>query len=113
VLQIRDPLLFWLRDQGWKKIQIRDEHPGSYFFEIKILKFFDAHPDPGSCQLWIRDGKSRIRDKHPRSATPTAAVNTIYTGLSYFPGLVTAVDHKREILKLCENAVIGDELFSN
>ncbi len=61
----------------------------------------------------IWEGKSRIRDKDPRSATPTAAVNTIYTGLRYFPGLITAVDHKREILKLCENAAIGDDLFSN
>jgi hypothetical protein len=31
-----------------EKIQNQDEHPGSYFFEIKILKFFDAHPDPGT-----------------------------------------------------------------
>jgi hypothetical protein len=48
---------------------IRDEQPGSYFLElrnhffwVKILKFFDA--DPGS-----RMEKSRIRDKHPGSAT--------------------------------------------
>jgi hypothetical protein len=50
---------------------IRDEHPGSYFselthpgsyfselsnfFELKILKFFNAAP--GSCQPWIRNGK--------------------------------------------------------
>jgi hypothetical protein len=34
---------------------IRDEHPGSYsrelrnnFFGLKIPKFFDADPDPGS-----------------------------------------------------------------
>ncbi len=45
---IRDP------NPGWEKIRIRDEHPGSYFRELrnnvlglKILKFFDADPDPG------------------------------------------------------------------
>ncbi len=51
---------------------IRDEQPGSYFLElrnrffalfgVKILKFFDE--DPGSGME-----KSRIRDKHPGSAT--------------------------------------------
>jgi hypothetical protein len=36
------------------KIQIPDEHPGSYFrevrtiFGLKILNFFDADPGPGS-----------------------------------------------------------------
>jgi hypothetical protein len=36
------------------KILIRDEHPGTYFRKprkkfvgVKILKFFDADPDPG------------------------------------------------------------------
>jgi hypothetical protein len=35
--------------------EVRDEHPGSYFRELRgnfwgfeILKFFDADPDPGS-----------------------------------------------------------------
>jgi hypothetical protein len=43
---------------GWGKnsrsgIRIRDEHPESYFrelrnnFWVKILKFFDVGPDPG------------------------------------------------------------------
>jgi hypothetical protein len=49
---------------------IWDEHPRSYFrelrliFGLKILKFFDADPDPGSGILWswIRDGKIRIRN---------------------------------------------------
>jgi hypothetical protein len=50
---------------------IRDEHPGSYFRELRniffgliILKFFDAirFLDPGSFRPWIRDGKIRIRD---------------------------------------------------
>jgi hypothetical protein len=49
-IRIRDPVLFnlWIRVPdpgfGWKKIQIRDEYPGSYFlrtysFGLKILKF--------------------------------------------------------------------------
>jgi hypothetical protein len=41
------------------------------FFGLKILKFFDADPDPGSVNpgSGIRDGKSQIRDKHPESVT--------------------------------------------
>jgi hypothetical protein len=31
-------------------------------FWFKILKFFDADLDPGSCQPWIRDEINRIRD---------------------------------------------------
>jgi hypothetical protein len=31
-------------------------------FWVKILKFFDADPDPESFRPWIRDGKIRIRD---------------------------------------------------
>ena len=48
-------LLCFFDNPGWKKIRIQDEHPGSYFRELsnnfldnKILKFFDANPDPGS-----------------------------------------------------------------
>jgi hypothetical protein len=26
-------------------------------FVLKVIKFFDADPDPGSFQPWIRDGK--------------------------------------------------------
>jgi hypothetical protein len=54
------------------EIRIRDEHPGSYFRELrdkflgfKILEFFDAYvdPNPGSGNLFdpgfvIRDGKN-------------------------------------------------------
>jgi hypothetical protein len=36
-------------------------------FWVKILKFFDA--DPGWKKIRIRDGKVRIRDKHPGSVT--------------------------------------------
>ena len=77
-----------LRIRDWRKSAsgsgIRDEQPGSYFLElrnhffaffgVKILKFFDEDPgsgirdrdrsDPGSGME-----KSRIRDKHPGSAT--------------------------------------------
>ncbi len=45
-------------------------------FELKILKFFDVDPDPGSGIFLtlnqgsgIPDGKIRIQDKHPGSAT--------------------------------------------
>jgi hypothetical protein len=58
---------------------IRDEQPGSYFLElrnnfvvffgVKILKFFDEDPGSGMETVRIRDGKRRIRDKYPGSAT--------------------------------------------
>jgi hypothetical protein len=41
-------------DLGWEKIRIRDEQPDYDFrelkniFGLKILKFFDEDPDPGS-----------------------------------------------------------------
>ncbi len=66
---------------GWvKKIKIRDSvwtsgiiFPRAYkqFFALIMLKFIDADPDPGSRIFWseIQDGKIRIQDKHPRSAT--------------------------------------------
>jgi hypothetical protein len=66
-IRIRDPLLFCpldlgsgsgtrIRDLGWEKIwiRIRDEHPESYFrelkqqfFGVKQLKFFYADPGCG------------------------------------------------------------------
>jgi aminoglycoside/choline kinase family phosphotransferase len=58
------------------KIRIRDEHPGSYFrelktiFWVKILEFFDADADPGIfLTLDLGWKKIRIRDNHPSSAT--------------------------------------------
>jgi hypothetical protein len=74
----------WIWDPGWVKVEIRisDEHPGSYFRELRnsflventsILLWGSGSGirnlltlDPGS---EIRDGKIRIRDKHPKSAT--------------------------------------------
>jgi hypothetical protein len=49
-IQIRDPVPFYpcIRDENKIKIRIRDEHPGSYFrelrnnFWIKMLKFLNA-----------------------------------------------------------------------
>ncbi len=68
---IRDPGLFWPLHSGslfWpldpgsgmeKNPEpgsgIRDEH-SDLIFGSKILKLFDADPDPGSCQSWIRGG---------------------------------------------------------
>jgi hypothetical protein len=42
------------------------------FFELKILKFFDANPDSGSCQPWIMDpdGKNQIRDPRWKNRIP-------------------------------------------
>jgi hypothetical protein len=54
----------WIRDPGWlKKIKIRDDHPRSYFrelrnnFWVKIILFFaaDADRDPGIFLTRIRD----------------------------------------------------------
>ena len=55
-------------------------------FGVKILKFYDADPGwkkfgSGMEKIRIRDEKkSRIRDKHPGSATPhvTVCANSIY-----------------------------------
>jgi hypothetical protein len=44
----------WIRDQGWVKIRIRDEQPGSYFRELRS----------GMKKIWIRNKK-----KHSGSAT--------------------------------------------
>ncbi len=63
-----------------KKVEIRIRDPGltsrimfpralKHFFRLKILKFFDADLDSGSGIFLIRDGKIRIRDKHPGSVT--------------------------------------------
>ncbi len=69
-----------IMDPGWKKIQIRDEHSGSYFCELSISfwvknnKIFDPDPrdlfNPGSGIRdlgWKKVG-SGIPDKHPGSA---------------------------------------------
>jgi hypothetical protein len=37
------------------------------FFWVNVLKFFDAGTGSGMENLRIRDGKIRIRDKHPGS----------------------------------------------
>jgi len=63
-----------IRDWEKSRSRIRGGHPRSYFCELCIrFKFLNADPDPGSCQLWIRDqgwkNRIRIRDKHPGSAT--------------------------------------------
>jgi hypothetical protein len=60
-------------DPGSGNIQIRDlifENLVSVFCG-KNIKLFDADPDPGSRHPGsrIRNGKRRIRDKHPGSAT--------------------------------------------
>jgi hypothetical protein len=63
------PFSFFTTGSGMGKIKIRilDEHSGSYFreiitifcnFWIKILKFFDADPDPGSGIFLTLDPKN-------------------------------------------------------
>jgi hypothetical protein len=78
-IRIRDPVTFF---SPW--IRVRDEHPASYFRELRnnffglkmVLKFFDADADPGSEIFLSLDRGSRIekfrsgiREKHPGSAT--------------------------------------------
>ncbi len=58
----------WIRDPEWKKIRIRDEHPRSFFRELRDslqgyltrIRFREKE----YFWPWIRDGKVRIRDKH-------------------------------------------------
>jgi hypothetical protein len=58
-----------------------------FLVKIPILKFFDADPEPGSCQPWIRDPGwkkshpgSWIRDEHPGPATLLLLMNFIFHG---------------------------------
>jgi hypothetical protein len=59
--RIRDPVLFdpWIRDgeKSGSGMNIPDHLPGSLetVFVLKILKFFDADPDPGSGIFMIRN----------------------------------------------------------
>jgi hypothetical protein len=66
------------RDPGWKKnpnpgygtnITDRISENLVLVFGLKILKLFYTDPDPGFCQPGSGTEKSRIRDKHPGSAT--------------------------------------------
>jgi hypothetical protein len=68
--------------------EIRDEQPGSYFLElrnhffwVKIIKFFDV--DPGWKKVGSAMEKSRIRDKHPGSATLVLVMFIGYSTLRY------------------------------
>jgi hypothetical protein len=72
----------YVRDQGWKKIKSQDPGSGmnnenlilktilSVFFGMKILKSFDANPDPGSGILSTLDPGSKIRDRNNRIRDP-------------------------------------------
>ncbi len=56
----------------WRTSRIIFRELRQQFFGLRILKFFDADPDPGSgifFTLDLRDGKICIRDNHPGSAT--------------------------------------------
>jgi hypothetical protein len=78
---IRDPVPFD-PGSGIRDRKIQDEHPRSYFrelrnnfFGLKICKFFDEEPDSGSGIFFTLDPGSGmekfgsgIRDKHPGSA---------------------------------------------
>jgi hypothetical protein len=46
-------------------IQIRDEHPRSYFFALIILKFFDADADLRSEIFLILDPGSGMKGSDP------------------------------------------------
>ncbi len=87
---------FGIRDGKKVRSRFQDdkfEHPGSYFWELcisfwlKILKFFDADPDSGSCQPWIRDSGwkkvgSRILD--PGCAINIRIGNTVFITIFFF-----------------------------
>jgi hypothetical protein len=61
---------------------------GAYkqFYGLKILKFFDADPNPGSFGPWKRDGNIRTRDHEQTSwirKTATEPVESGYETLVY------------------------------
>ncbi len=57
------------------------------FLGLKILKFFDADPDPGSCRPWIRDGKvgSRINIPYPQHWLDIINLMTVTNIYGYQP----------------------------
>jgi hypothetical protein len=72
------PLGSWIRIRDGKNLDpdtgsglnITDhfsESLGNSFFGLNLHIFLDA--DPGYFKPWVRDGKIRIRDKHPGFAT--------------------------------------------
>jgi hypothetical protein len=58
---IHEPILLLIRDGKKSRSRIRDDHQDFIFEDLvsvsglKLLTFFDADPDLGSCQPWIRD----------------------------------------------------------
>jgi hypothetical protein len=109
LLRIRIRCFFdpWIRDPGGIKkikLRIRDEHPGSYFREIrnnflgvKIIKFLDADPDPECFWPWIRVGKnsypgSEINIPDPQHCkTDTGQIYTLGTDPDPGDRLITLV----------------------
>ncbi len=76
-IRVRDPVPLWPLDPGWKK----------------ILKFFDADPNPGSGILSTLDSGSRIRDlklgsgirdKHPDPTTLVLTSKTLQLLSTWF-----------------------------
>ena len=67
-IKIRDPVLFWPLDRGWKK----SPDPGwtsqslETVFRAKNIKFFDADPDPGSGIFLTLDPGSEMENLDPQ-----------------------------------------------
>ncbi len=82
-IRIRDPVPFdpWIRDPGWVESQ---HYPGwttRIIFSRVSKPFFDA--DPGWRQFGSGMEKSRIRDKHPGSATLGFGTSSLVMGGRY------------------------------
>ncbi len=83
MFRIRGPVPFWPLDQGSGLVKKLRSGSGmnirahiseilEKMFGLKTIKLFYANPDPESFWPWgsgFWDGKFRIRDKHPGSAT--------------------------------------------
>ncbi len=69
VLRIRNRNTVWLRDPGWVKNQDPDPRAYKQFFWLKKFKSLMRIRNPESFWPRIQDGKFRIGDKHPGSAT--------------------------------------------
>ena len=81
-IRIRDWVPFWPLDPGSGMGESQHPDPGSgmnNLVGVKILKFFNEDPGSGMETVRIRDGKSRIRDKNPGSAT--LVVGNLYISL--------------------------------
>jgi hypothetical protein len=95
-------MLSSVADPGWVKRRIRDEQPGSHFLGLKIWDPGRKNSDPG----WKKIG-SRIRDKHPGSATLVKCFsNSYYTVLNEGCLVLECFSYEKEVFPLLRLGIL-------